>query len=159
MRSEHEIFQHRIDEALISGTTILEEQSLREHLQSCTVCQDYLDANTRVIAGLSGFSFELDPAVNAKVLESVTQRAQQLETVPFNRRRWALVYTLALALTVAGSFLELQFGSLIASHFEIQIHQIRQGLLAFWIIPSVCILLLFPILPFLSAANRNERTL
>jgi predicted anti-sigma-YlaC factor YlaD len=159
MRSDHEVFQRRIDEALVARTTIPEERSLREHLQSCVQCQEYLNANTRVIAGLSGFSFELDPALNAKVLESITQRARQLETAPFNRRRWALVCTLALTLTVVGSFLDLQFGSLIASHFDIQLHQVRQGLFAFWIVPSICLLLLFPMLPLLTAANRNERTL
>jgi hypothetical protein len=37
---------------------------------------------------------------------------------------------------------------------------LRQGLLAFWIVPSLCVLLLFPLLLLLSKAGtrREERT-
>jgi hypothetical protein len=72
-----------------------------------------------------------------------------------------LTCILALMLTAAGSFLDLRVSGLIASVFDIQGMQIRQGLIAFWIIPSLCLLLLFPILPLLSAAatNRKERNL
>jgi hypothetical protein len=155
----HEVFEHRIDEALAAGMPIPEERSLREHLQSCVRCQEYLNANTRVIAGLSGFSFEVDPSLQAKVVESISQRAQQVQATPFNRRRLVLICALAIALTVVGSFLDLQFGSVIASLFDIQAMHVRQGLFAFWIIPSICLLLLFPMLPMLSTAHRNERTL
>jgi hypothetical protein len=70
-----------------------------------------------------------------------------------------LICVLALALTVVGSFLDLQFGNLIASLLDIRSIHVRQGLFAFWIVPSICLLLLFPMLPMLSAADRNERTL
>lgn len=160
MRSDrHEVFQHMIDEALAAGAPIPEEQSLREHLQSCSLCQEYLNASTRVIASLGGFSFELNPSLQAKVFESINQRAQRARATSLSRRQMAWIYALALALTVAGSFLELQFGSLIASLFDIQSIHVRQGLFAFWIVPSICLLVLFPMLPLLSAANRNERTL
>jgi hypothetical protein len=148
-----------IDESLAAGAPVPEEQFLRDHLQSCSLCQEYLDASTRVIASLGGFSFELNPSLQAKVFESINQRARQLGATSFSRRQMALIYALALALTVAGSFLDLQFGSLIASFFDIQSMHVRQGLFAFWIVPSICLLVLFPILPLLSAANRNERTL
>ncbi len=155
----HEVFQHMIDETLASGSPLPDDQSLREHLQSCAACQEYLNASRRVIASLGGFSFEVNPALQAKVFESINHRAQQVQATPFNRRRLALVCALALVLTAAGSFLDLQFGSLIASHFDIQSQHVRQALLAFWIVPSICLLLLFPLLPQLSAANRNERAL
>ena len=154
----HEVFEHRIDETLAAGMPIPEEQSLREHLQSCVSCQEYLDTNTRVIAGLSGFSFEVDPSLQTKVVESINQRAQQLQATPFNRRRLVLICALALALTVVGSFLDLQFGRLIASLLDIQSVHVRQGVFALLILPSLCLLLLFPMLPLLSA-HRNERTL
>ena len=159
MPDRHEVFQHMIDETLASGSPLPEDQSLREHLQSCVACQEYLNASRRVIAGLGGFSFEVNPALQAKVFDSISHRAQQLQAAPFNRRRLALVCAFALALTVAGSFLDLQFGSLIASHFDIQSQQVRHALFAFWIVPSIFLLLLFPLLPQLSAAHRNERAL
>jgi hypothetical protein len=62
---------------------------------------------------------------------------------------------------LGGSFVDLQFGDLIASAFDIQRAQAQQGLLAFWIVPSLCVLLLFPLLPLLSKAGtrREERTI
>jgi hypothetical protein len=155
----HEVFEHMIDEALANGVSIPEEQTLREHLQSCVSCQEYLNAGNRVIASLGGFSFEVNPSLQMKVFESISQRAQQMEATPFSRRRLFLVCALALVLTAVGSFLDLQSGSLIASLFDIQSQHVRHALFAFWIVPSICLLLLFPMLPLLSAANRNERAL
>jgi hypothetical protein len=151
----HESFEHMIDESLVGGISAESEQSLREHLDTCAPCQEYLSASNRVIAGLGGFSFEVDPALNAKVLASLGRRAQPV------RRRWALISVAAALLTVGGSFVDLQFGELIASVFDIQRMQVRQGLLAFWIVPSLCVLMLFPLLPLLAkaGAHREERTL
>jgi hypothetical protein len=63
----------------------------------------------------------------------------------------------ALLLSAAGSFIDLQFGGLIASVLDMHRTQMRHGLLTFWILPSFCFLLLFPILPLLS--HRKERVL
>jgi hypothetical protein len=62
---------------------------------------------------------------------------------------------------MGGSFVDLQFGRLIAPVFDIQRTQMQWGLLAFWIVPSLCVLLLFPLLPLLSKAgtHRQERNL
>ena len=151
----HQSFQHMIDESLAGGISAEREQSLREHIDTCAPCQEYLSASNRVIAGLGGFSFEVDPSLNARVLASLRRPAQP------GRRRWALISVAAVVLTMGGSFVDLQFGGLIASVFDLQRTQVRQGLLAFWIVPSLCVLLLFPLLPLLSKAgtHREERTL
>jgi len=62
---------------------------------------------------------------------------------------------------MGGSFVDLQFGRLIASVFDIQRTHVQQGLLAFWIVPSLFVLLLFPLLPLLSkvGTHREERIL
>jgi hypothetical protein len=72
-----------------------------------------------------------------------------------------LISLAAVVLTLGGSFVDLQFGDLIASAFDIQRAQAQLGLLAFWIVPSLCVLLLFPLLPLLSKAGtrREERTI
>jgi hypothetical protein len=151
----HESFQHVIDERLAGGISAEREHSLREHLDTCAPCQKYLSASNRVIAGLGGFSFEVDPTLNARVLASLRRPEQP------GRRRWTLISVAAVVLTMGGSFVDLQFGDLIASVFDIQRMQVQQGLLAFWIVPSLCVLLLFPLLPLLSKAgpHREERTL
>ena len=158
---DHESFQHMIDESLAGGIAGEREQSLREHLDTCTPCQEYLSANNRVIAGLDGFSFDVDPNLNARVFASLRLRAQQIQAAQPGRRRWALISVAAVVLTMGGSFVDLQFGGLIASVFDIQRMQVREGLLAFWIVPSLFVLLLFPLLPLLSKAGtrREEGTL
>jgi hypothetical protein len=157
----HESFQHMIDESLAGSISAEREQSLREHLDTCVPCQEYLSASNRVIAGLGDFSFEVDPTLNARVFASLRLPAQQVQAAQPGRRRWALISVAAVILTMGGSFVDLQFGDLIASIFDIQRMQVRQGLLAFWIVPSLCVLLLFPLLPLLSKAgtHREERIL
>jgi hypothetical protein len=158
MRSDdHESFQRRIDETLAGEIAVGEEESLREHLRSCGQCQEYLAAGTRVIAGLGGFSFEVDPALQEKVCASISLRAQQIESGQPSRKRMAWICIMALVLTAAGSFIDLQFGGLIASVLDVQRTELRHELLTFWILPSLCLLLLFPILPLLS--HGKERVL
>jgi len=150
----HENFRHMIDESLAGGISAEREQCLRGHLDTCVPCQEYLSASNRVIAGLAGFSFKVDPTLNDRVLSSLRRPAR------LGRRRWALSSVAAVILAMGGSFVDLRFGDLIASVFDMQRMQVRQGLLAFWIVPSLCVLLLFPLLPVLSKAGsrRQERT-
>jgi hypothetical protein len=152
----HESFQHMIDESLAGSISAEREQFLREHLDTCAPCQEYLSASNRVIAGLGGFSFEVDPSLNAKVFASLRLPAQQLQAAQPGRRRWLLISLAAVVLTMGGSFVDLQFGRLIASVFDIRRTQVQQGLLAFWIVPSLCVLLLFPLLPLLSKAGTRR---
>jgi hypothetical protein len=151
----HERFQHMIDESLAGP--VQEEQSLREHLQACAPCQEYLAASHRVIAGLGGFSFAVDPGLNAKVSASLRLRAQQIKATQPGRRQVVLSCVLALMLTAVGSFFDLRLSGSIASLFDLQRMQVQQGLIAFWILPSLCLLLLFPILPLLSAGGTNQK--
>ena len=152
----HDTFQRMIDESLAGVLSAEKEQSLREHLSTCATCREYLSASNRVIAGLGGFSFEVDPSLNAKVFASLRLPAQQLQAAQPGRRRWLLLSLAAVVLTMGGSFVDLQFGRLIASVFDIQRTQVQQGLLAFWIVPSLCVLLLFPLLPLLSKAGTRR---
>jgi Putative zinc-finger len=157
----HQSFQLMIDESLAGVISTEREQSLREHLDTCAPCQEYLNASNRVIASLGGFSFEVNPTLNARVLASLRLPTQQVQAAQPGRRRWALISLAAVLLTMGGSFVDLKFGSLIAAVFDIQRMQVRQGLLAFWIVPSLFVLLLFPLLPLLSKAGtrREEGTL
>ena len=153
----HKLFQRMIDETLASGVPVEAELSLREHLQSCASCGEYLDSSTRAVASLSGFSFAVGPELHEKVWAALGQRAQQLEATPLSRRRWAFVCALAVVLTGAGALLDMQFGSLAAAWFQLPVLQVQRGLVSFWIAPSAAAVLLFPLLPLLS--RRKGRAL
>ena len=78
MNIDHnDTFQRMIDESLAGVLSAEKEQSLREHLSTCATCREYLSASNRVIAGLSGFSFEVNPTLNARVLTALRLQAEE----------------------------------------------------------------------------------
>jgi len=146
-----------IDKTLASEVSLQEENSLREHLQACAQCQKYLSANTRAIASLGGFSFDVNPELDATVCVALKRRVGQLEAQQPNRQRLAWICILALTLTAVGSFIDLQLGKMAALFLGVQPMHMRQGLLAFWIIPSLFLALLLPMLPVLSEASTDRK--
>jgi hypothetical protein len=146
---DHAIMRDVIDKTLAGSVLPEEEQSLREHLPACAECQEYLDAGTRVLAGLGGFSFEVNPGLQAKVLASLKVRAEQLEAAQPSRRRMAWGCIGAVVLLVMGSAVASQFGNLAAGLLHLQPMQVQRVLIAVWVVPSLCFALLFPLLPLL----------
>lgn len=153
----HATIRDVIDKTLAGGASPEDDRFLQEHLAACAQCQEYLSAGTRVIASLGGFSFDVDPGLERKVLWSLTVRAQQLDTAQSHRRRivWGCVG--ALVLLITGSFVALEFGNLVAAALNLPPVQLQRVLLLVWVIPSLFLSLLFPLLPVLS--DREERFL
>jgi hypothetical protein len=146
----HATIRDIIDKTLAGGASPEDDQPLREHLPACAQCQEYLSAGTRVIAGLGGFSFDVDPGLQQRVFCSLSVRAQQLEAARSHRRRivWGCVGALVLLMT--GSWVALGFGNLVAAALNLPPMQVQRLLLLLWVLPSLCLSLLFPILPLLS---------
>jgi anti-sigma factor RsiW len=165
MNTDHQHFQRMIDESLAGAIAPEREQSLREHLDTCPRCLEYLSAGSRVIASLGGFSFEVDSSLNAGVIASLRLPAEQLQAAHSGPRRrvqrWLAIGLAAVVLTLGGSLLDLRFGDLVASVFDLQRIPVHHGLIALWILPSLSVFLLFPLLPLLSNAvtRRHERSL
>ncbi len=157
----HDLFQQTIDRMLVERCSSEEEQSVYAHLEDCAACRQYLEASNSVVSGLRAFSFEVDPSSPARVNAALRLRAHQLERPFLSRRPLLAISLVALVLTVIGSLLELRLGALLASVFEIRSMDVRHSLINFWIVPSICLLLLFPILPMLSqtAGDGAERNL
>jgi hypothetical protein len=155
----HQEIRHIIDRSLVGAASLQEEQTLREHFLSCAECQEYLNASHRAIAGLGGFSFEVNPDLHEKVLAALTVRAQQLETKRIQQRPIWWSYLAALVLTMAGSFTAARFSGFAGAVFHIEPEALHIGLLAVWIVPSLCFCLLFPVLHRLSAGWTNEKGL
>jgi anti-sigma factor RsiW len=144
----HESFQRMIDESLAGAISAEKEQSLREHLSTCAPCKEYLSASNRVIAGLSGFSFELTPTLNARVLVALKLQAQQVRAAQPGRRRsrrqhnvrfkvWA-AFAVALSMSITGSALVYQVAKLLTVPMHFDTAQVEAGVLVFWLLPSFC---------------------
>jgi len=144
----HDTFQHMIDESLAGVLSAEKEQSLREHLSTCVACREHLSASNRVIAGLSGFAFEVNPALNARVLAAIRLQAEEgrgtlaraTGTVRLNGvsfRNWA-AFAGALSLSFVGSGLVYQLGERVADPMHFVSAQLRAGVLVFWLLPSLC---------------------
>jgi Putative zinc-finger len=144
----HENFQRMIDESLAGAISAEKEQSLREHLSTCAPCLEYLRANNRVIASLSGFSFEVNPTLNARVLVALKLQAQQVLAVQPIRRRFMRLhkvpfknwsaFAVALSMSIVGSALVYQAAKLLAAPMYFDIAQVQAGVLVFWLLPSFC---------------------
>jgi anti-sigma factor RsiW len=141
---------------LLTGTiTPQEERSLREHLRDCAACQEQMDTSRRAIGGLSGFSFAVNPALNAQVQNAITKRVRQLE-MQHSKHRSLKTFAAALVLTVAGSFLAWNFTGPLASSLNLTTNQLQLGLLFFWVAPSLLFSLLILVAPRLTNGQLNK---
>lgn len=146
-----------IDRSLAGGSSAEEERVLLEHLQGCAACRSYRDASVRAIAALKGYSFPVDAGLNRKVFASLAQRAEELD---MEGGRWVQVWVgsmVAVALTIAGSFGASHVGRLLAALFPVEAAQLHFGVIAFWIAPSLCFCLLFPLLAAWRTGGMNEK--
>lgn len=161
--AHHESFQHMIDESLAGVISAEKEQSLREHLSTCAPCLQYLSASNRVIAGLTGFSFEVNPTLHARVMEALKFQAQLVRAAQPNHLRsmrclnvqfkvWA-AFALALSMSIIGSALVYRVTRLLTVPMYFDTAQVRAGVLVFWLLPSFCAALC------LLAAPREKRGL
>ena len=159
----HEGFQRMIDESLAAAISAEKEQSLREHLATCVLCQEYLSASNRVIAGLCGFSIEVNPTLNARVLVALKLQAQQVRAAQPGRRRlmrqhnvqfkvWA-AFAVALLMSFVGSALVYQAAKLLTVPMHFDAAQVQAGVVVFWLLPSLC-----AALRLLAARGENRGT-
>ena len=134
----HERFQRMIDESLAAPISAEKEQSLREHLATCVSCQEYLSTSNRVIAGLGGFSFEVNPTLNARVL--VALKLHNTGTIRDHNvqfKVWA-GFAVALSMSFVGSALVYQVARMLTVPIHFDDAQIQAGVLVFWLTPSLC---------------------
>jgi anti-sigma factor RsiW len=159
----HDAMRHIVDKSLVGEASPQEQQSLREHLRACAQCEAYASEGRRAIAGLSGFSFAIDPDLQAKVHAALDQRMQQLQAAQPLRRRpgYQSIVQLSIAallLTIVGSFGALHLGNPLAALLHLEPAQAQAGLLTFWIVPSWGFALLLPVMLFVSARVSDQRT-
>lgn len=145
-------------EASAQGLSSQEQHALGEHLRACAQCESYASDGRRAIAALSGFAFTADPGSQEKIHAALALRAQQLQAA--SRPRMARIVQItvaALALTIAGSFGAAHMGNLVAALLHLPAAQAHTGVLTFWIAPSWCFALLFPVLLLVSTRSANRK--
>ena len=153
----HNDMRQIIDKSLMGEASPQEQQELRKHLLACAACQKYASDSRRAIVSLQGFSFAADPALQAKVHASLDLRAQQLQAMQPGRRRILQVSIIALLLTIVGSFGALHVGSPLAALLHLEPAQMQTGVVALWILPSLCFSLVLPVLLLLVARSTNAK--
>jgi hypothetical protein len=91
-----------------------------------------------VIAGLSGFSFEVNPTLNVRVLAALklhhTGTIRQ-HSAPF--KNW-VAFAAALSMSFVGSELVYQIAERLAVPMYFPSAQVQAGVLVFWLLPSLC---------------------
>jgi anti-sigma factor RsiW len=153
----HQAMRQIIDKSLVGEASPQEQQTLRKHLLACAACQKYASDSRRAIVSLSGFSFAAEAGLQAKVHASLELRAQQLQATQPGRRRIVRTCIIALLLTVVGSLAALQIGGPLAGLFSLKPSQAQAGLLALWILPSLCFSLLLPLVLLLSGRSTKAK--
>ena len=146
-----------IDKSLMGEASPQEQQELRKHLLACAECQKYASDSRRAIVSLHGFSFAADPGLQAKVHASLDLRAQQLQAAQPGRRRIVQISIIALLLTIVGSFGALHIGSPLAALLHLEPAQMQTGVVALWVLPSLCFSLVLPVLLALGARSTNAK--
>ena len=156
----HQAMRQIIDKSLVGEASPQEQQELRKHLLACAACQKYASDSRRAIVSLNGFSFApfaTDPGLQAKVHASLDLRAQQLQATQPGRRRIAEVSILALVLTIVGSFGALRFGSPLAALLHLEPAEMQTGVVALWVLPSLCFSLVLPLVLLLSDRSTKAK--
>ena len=153
----HQEIRHIIDRSLV-GASSQEEQTLREHLVTCVACQEYLKASHQVIAGQKGFSFEGESRSSWEECSPPLRYAHN-NWKPRGCSKGRCCGVTWPCSTLAGSFTAARFSGLAGAVFHIEPEPLHIGLLALWIVPSLCFCLLFPVLHRLSLGGTNEKGL
>jgi predicted anti-sigma-YlaC factor YlaD len=93
----HARAQFLIDEALAAGIAPDDGHWLHRHIEECAECSGYAELTAQIVRGLNAISFQADPAMTARVQNSLALRAQsRYRTAP--AWRWAAI---AAALLIA----------------------------------------------------------
>ncbi len=156
----HQAMRQIIDRSLVGEASPEEQQALRKHLLACAPCHKYATDSRRAIVSLNGFSFApfaTDPGLQAKVHASLALRAQQLQATQPGRRSIVQVSVIALLLTIVGSLGALHLGSPLAAALHLELSEAQTGVVALWILPSLCFSLFLPLLLLLRARSTNAK--
>jgi hypothetical protein len=129
----HERARLLLDRGMMESIPAEKERWLDHHLSGCAECSRHAELNRRAIQALDSFAFDLDHAAALRVQEAVTRRAERM------RSSEPLAVPLAIALTIAGSFVMWQAVTWLAGQWNLPNRVWQFSFVVFWILPSVLI--------------------
>lgn len=141
----HEQALRIIDKSLVAKISDEEEVQLSMHLRECQPCHHHRELSARAAQVLNDFSFEVSPELTARIQQSITDRAEELQA---NRRRmqdawWS--FGAALLLTVTGSVVAWEFAGLLSPYFNVDQKQLQIAALLLLLLPSLFASMLLPV--------------
>jgi len=129
----HERARQLLDRGMTESIPAEKQRWLDHHLSECAECSRHAELNRRAIQALDSFAFDLDHAAALRVQEAVTRRAERM------RSSEPLAVPLAIALTIAGSFVMWQAVTWLAGQRNLPSRAWQFSFVVFWILPSVLI--------------------
>jgi len=129
----HERARLLLDRSMTESIPAEKQRWLDHHLSECAECSRHAELNRRAIQALDSFAFDLDHAAALRVQEAVTRRAERM------RSSEPLAVPLAIALTIAGSFVMWQAVTWLAGQRNLPSRAWQFSFVVFWILPSVLI--------------------
>jgi hypothetical protein len=129
----HERARLLLDRGMTESIPVEKQRWLDHHLSECAECSRHAELNRRAIQALDSFAFDLDHAAALRVQEAVTRRAERM------RSSEPLAVPLAIALTIAGSFVMWQAVTWLAGQWNLPNRAWQFSFVVFWILPSVLI--------------------
>jgi len=129
----HERARLLLDRGMTESIPAEKQRWLDHHLSECAECSRHAELNRRAIQALDSFAFDLDHAAALRVQAAVTRRAERM------RSSEPLAVPLAIALTIAGSFVMWQAVTWLAGQRNLPSRAWQFSFVVFWILPSVLI--------------------
>ena len=90
--NSHQRARFLAGEARISGIAPQDALWLRSHVADCAECAQYEEEVEGVVRGLRSFAFDIDPAMNQRILDAAAGRVRQPMPAPW----WALAAAVVL---------------------------------------------------------------
>jgi hypothetical protein len=146
----HEQALRMIDKSLVVELSGEEERHLSIHLRECELCRQHQELSGRTVQVLNDFSFEASPALTARIQESISRRAADLEGNRQCLRNAWWSFAAALLLTLVGSAVAWEFVPLLSPYFTVDQKQLQLAILLLLFLPSLVASVLLPILGRLS---------
>ncbi len=155
----HNDMRQIIDKSLVGEASPEEQQALRKHLLACAACQKYASDSRRAIVSLSGFpspSPQTPACRQRSTPPSICAHSNCTPRSPAAGASSRSASSLFCSPSSAPSA-HWHIGSPLAALLHLEPAQMQTGVVALWVLPSLCFSLVLPVLLLLSARSAKAK--